>query len=99
MHVTASKRNAAGDTGYTLRLAGPPSSNRAGNITIARKNTNTPSTAIPTSRNGNVSSQKMGYKISANSASGQHNTSKISHNKNFIADTHGIGLVDTFNSV
>ena len=37
-----------------------PRNNRAGNKTMERSNANTPSTAMPTKRNGKVISQTIG---------------------------------------
>src|SRR6266568_7128400 len=50
---------------------------------IALTSSSAPPTAIPTKRNGSRSSQTNGYAISASSASGQHSTRRIHHNKNF----------------
>ena len=47
---------------------------------------------MPTIRNGIDKSHTIGHKISANSAIGQHNTSKIDHNSN-ISNTFTICLL------
>ena len=53
-------------------------------MTIARSNENTPSTAIPTSRNGIDNSQTIGHNTNARIASGQQTTSSRSHKRNLI---------------
>jgi hypothetical protein len=49
----------------------------------ARSNSNTPFTAIPTRRNGNVSNHTNGYNTRANSASGQQRIRRMHHRRNF----------------
>jgi hypothetical protein len=56
----------------------------AGNKIKARRVSNTPSTAIPTRRNGNDNSQHNGYKIMAISASGQQKMNSNSQSKRVI---------------
>src|SRR5262249_30864179 len=58
----------------SVQIARGPRSRRAGKKNKALSRANTPPTAIPKMRNGSVSSQTMGYRNSARSASGQHNT-------------------------
>ena len=59
--------------------------NTRGQQNQGRDRSSTPCTAIPKSRNGNKNIHTIGYRISANSASGQHKTSSTHHNRNFIA--------------
>src|SRR6185312_16008932 len=44
---------------------------RAGSMKSARRNSNTPSTAKPSRRNGSAISHTIGHRINASSASGQ----------------------------
>ena len=53
-----------------------------GKVNIALINENTPSTAIPNSRNGNNRSQITGYSKRANRAIGQHSINRIHQMKN-----------------
>jgi len=69
-----------------LQRAGPPPSTRAGNITMARSSENTPSTAMPSNRNGSEISHTIGHNNSARMASGQHTTSNRHHKRNLIID-------------
>lgn len=62
----------------------PTPSTRAGSITIARSSENAPSTAIPSSRNGNESNHTIGHNTIARIASGQQTTSSRSHKRNLI---------------
>ena len=64
---------------YTLR---GPLSIRAGSRMIPRINSSSPSTAIPTMRNGSRISQIRGYEINASNASGQHKNNKMHHSRN-----------------
>jgi hypothetical protein len=54
---------------------------RAGRKMIAFRKANTPSTQIPTSRNGSVISHTTGASNSASSASGQHSTNNTHQTK------------------
>lgn len=49
----------------------PPLKIRDGRRMMARSNSNTPSTAMPNNRKGNSNSQTIGYRMSAETASGQ----------------------------
>lgn len=62
---------------------------RAGRNNIPRSNSRTPSTAIPTIRNGSKISQTNGYSSKASKASGQHSTSKMHHSRNFTIASLG----------
>src|ERR1700678_1323801 len=53
----------------------------AGRNRIPFKSPSTPSTVIPTMRNGSKISHTNGYAISANSASGQQSTNKMHHKR------------------
>jgi len=53
-------------------------------MTIARSSENTPSTAIPTRRNGIDKSQTIGHKTNARIATGQQTTSSRTHKRNLI---------------
>src|ERR1043166_5019271 len=48
---------------------------------MALNNPNTPVNVMPTIRNGMLSSHTNGYAISANKASGQHNTNRMHQSK------------------
>ena len=61
----------------------PPPRTRAGSNKIARSSSKTPSTAMPSRRNGSSSSQTKGYTINARSAKGQQTTKRMSQRKNF----------------
>lgn len=63
---------------YTAR---GPRNTRAGKKKMPRNNPKTPSTAIPTIRNGNRISHTKGYRISASKASGQHKISSRHHSR------------------
>ena len=52
-------------------------------MTIDRSKANTPSTAIPTRRNGKLNTQTMGQSSSASNASGQHTSSSNNQSNNF----------------
>src|SRR5579883_1620920 len=54
---------------------------RAGSMMSAATNSNAPPTAMPTNRKGSNSSQTIGYRTSANKASGQHSTNRMHHNR------------------
>lgn len=64
-----------------FQMACGPRKTRTGRNNIARNNSNTPVTAMPTSRNGSSNSQTIGYSTSATSAIGQHTTNRMHHNK------------------
>src|SRR5260370_6202294 len=57
---------------------------RAGSVNNAQMNCSTPLTANPTIRNGSRSSHTIGYSTRARMASGQHRTSRMHHNRNFV---------------
>gem|GEM_PF-3612349 len=61
-------------------------SSLAGRVSTALSNSNTPSTAMPSSLKGSRMSQKMGYRISASRARGQHSTKRMSQSNNFIVE-------------
>src|SRR5260370_23027634 len=58
-----------------------PRSSRTGSIKLALTSPRTPWTAIPARRNGNVSSQTIGYSTRASRASGQHRMNRMTHRK------------------
>ncbi len=55
-----------------------------GSFNIVLKRSNTPSTAIPTNRNGSKSSQIIGYKTKTSKAKGQQKRSSNNHKMIFI---------------
>src|SRR5580692_4867995 len=63
-------------------MARGPRKIRAGRKKIDLRNNRTPSTAIPTIRNGRRISQTKGYSTSASSARGQQKKSRMHHKKN-----------------
>ena len=66
---------------------------RAGNITMARSSEKTPSTAIPSRRNGSDSGQTNGQRTSARIATDQQITKRISQNSNFIMEPLLVGFI------
>src|SRR5258708_22966145 len=63
------------------QMARGPRSSRTGSIKIALTSPRTPWTAMPTRRNGKVSSQTIGYSTRASRASGQHRMNRMTHRK------------------
>src|SRR6185437_2694003 len=57
---------------------------RAGSMNSARRNSNTPSTAKPSRRNGSAISHTSGHRISASNASGQQKISNSNHSRKVI---------------
>ena len=68
--------------GYARRQRPGEPISRAGNVTIAHSSFNTPSTAMPTTRNGRSNNQTMGYSSRANRAIGQQSTKSRHHMMN-----------------
>ncbi len=62
----------------------PPPNTLAGSMMTARSNSNTPSTAIPSSRNGSAISHTIGHSTKARIASGQQTTSNKTHKRKLI---------------
>src|ERR1019366_1506735 len=58
-----------------------PRNTRAGNRMMAFNNSSTPSTANPSSRNGNRNNHTNGYSTSTSSAKGQQRNNKMHHRK------------------
>jgi hypothetical protein len=50
---------------------------------MAQTRDNAPPTAIPATRNGSYSSETIGYRTSAASASGQQSTNRMQNSTNF----------------
>jgi hypothetical protein len=67
-----------------LQREPPPPRIRAGNRMTARKNSKTPVTAIPSSRNGSDISHTSGHNNRASKASGQQITSSKTHKRKLI---------------
>lgn len=63
------------------QIARGPRNNRTGSIKSAVRRPRTPSTAIPTRRNGKRSNHTIGYSTSASRASGQHSRNRMIQRK------------------
>jgi hypothetical protein len=56
---------------------------RTGSMIIEKINSSTPPTAMPIMRKGSNINHTSGYKTIARSATGQHKTNNMHHNRNF----------------
>ena len=70
-----------------------PRSNRAGRVTTVHRKSKTLPTTIPKRRNGNSSSQTIGYSNNAISASGQQRMKRISQRRNLTTVVSFVGGV------
>src|SRR5262245_29519386 len=64
-------------------MARGPLNSLAGSMKRPRSSPSTPSTAMPTRRNGKRTIHTSGYATSATSANGQQKTSRRHHSRNF----------------
>ena len=78
------KMGSFGAPGAGAQVRCGPARTRPGSRITPRSRLKTPSTAIPTSRNGKRISQTSGYRTRASKASGQHRMRRTSQSRNFV---------------